>query len=245
MKSRVSLSLSIAIAVLSSASFTAAPARNLPVVSSLVGAGAADLMHSIQNDGAGPYLHAVKGTSGVESHIQESGAYELDLYYFTSSRRLYFDLRSIVPGSETATAPRDIVIAPGRLITKCDSTNNLLNMDPTVPLDNCALHGRFDYYGRTMLIRMDAAAFPGTKNVRVTCTGTNPADNSKCHNWKLETCSGVDGGDNCTQWGHANETLDMTANVMTVLEEKSTKGKLTTTKVADYYMHFELYASKQ
>lgn len=245
MKSPISLSLSFAVVFVSGASFTAAPARNLPVISTLVGTGPADLIHTLQSDGAGPYLHNVKGGSGVESHIQESGAYELDVYYFTSSRRLYFDFRNIVPGTESASAPRDTVIAPGRLITKCDSTTNLLNMDPSAPLDSCALHGRFAYNGRTMLVRMDAAAFTGTTNVRVTCTGTDPANSSQCHHWKLQTCSGLDAGGNCSQWGYANETLDMTANVLTILEEKSTKGKVTTAKVAEYYMQFEIYASKQ
>ena len=32
---------------------------------------------------------------------------------------------------------------------------------------------------------------------------------------------------------------------MTILEEKSAKGKVTTAKVGDYYMQFEIYATKQ
>ena len=244
MKSRLPISLCITFLFLSATSFTAAPTRGVAVVSSFVGAGLGD-PQTIQSDGAGPYIHNVKGTSGVESHIQDSGAYELDVYYFTSPRRLYFDLRNMVPDTGTAGAPQNVVITPGRLITKCSATDNLLTMDPTQPLDSCALHGRFDYNGRTMLVRMDPAAFPGTKNVRVSCTGVDPTNAAQCHNWKLQSCSGVDAGGNCTQWGYAAETFDRTAHIMTLLEEKSSKGKLTTVKVADYYMQFEIYASKQ
>jgi hypothetical protein len=215
----------------------------MPVVSTFLGAGTDP--YTIRSDG-GPYVHSVKGTKGVESHIQESGAYELDIYYFASDRRLYLDLNNLVPGTGTATAPTGVLLTKGRLITKCDSTHNLLTMDPTQPLDSCALHGRFDYYGRTMLIRMDAAEFPGTKNVRVVCTGTNPADPFQCQNWKLQTCSGVDDTGQCHQWGYTEGLpFDHEAAVMTVLEEKSTKGRITTTKVGDYFMQFEIYASKQ
>ena len=186
--------LCVTILCLSSASFTAAPARNLPVVSTLVGTGTDP--HTIRSDG-GPYIHNARGTSGVESHIQEAGAYELDMYYFSSDRRLDFDLNNLVPGTGTAAAPTGVVLTKGRLITKCSSTHNLLNMDPTLPLDSCALHGRFDYFGRTMLVRMDAIDFPGSNNVRVTCIGTDPANSSWCQNWKLQTCSGVDEGGQC------------------------------------------------
>jgi hypothetical protein len=235
--------LCVTIVFVSVASFTAAPSKNLPVVSTFVGTGTDP--HSIRSDGA-PYIHNVKGTSGVESHIQESGAYELDMYYFNSDRRLYFDLNNLVPGTGTAAAPTGILLTKGRLITKCTSTHNLMNMDPTLPLDSCALHGRFDYYGRTMLVRMDADAFPGTRNVRVTCTGTNPANPSQCQNWKLQTCSGVGEDGQCNQWGYLEgASFNNEANVMTILEEKSTKGKVTATKVGDYYTQFEIYATKQ
>jgi hypothetical protein len=231
--------------VLAAAVTAGAPSRDLPVVSTLVGAGPLDLVHTVQGDGMGSYLHNVKGTSGVESHIQEAGAYELDVYYFTSNRRLYFDLRNVVPGSDTVTAPRGTMVVPGRLITKCTATLNLLTMEPTIPLVNCALHGRFDYNGRVMLIRMDEAAFAGTKNPRITCTGTNPANSAQCQNWKIETCTGVDASGACTQWGFGHDTIDIRANVMSILEEKTSKGKVTEQKVADYYMQFEIYASKQ
>ena len=234
--------LCVAIVFLVAASFTAAPAKNFPVVSTFVGAGTDP--HTIRSDGA-PYIHTARGTSGVESHIQEGGAYELDMYYFTSDRRLYFDLNNQVPGTGTAAAPTGVVVTKGRLITKCDATNNLLTMDPALPLDSCALHGRFDYFGRTMLVRMDAEAFPGTRNVRVTCTGTDPLNPSRCQNWKLQSCSGVDEAGQCHQWGYVEGApFDTQANVMTILEEKSTKGKVTTTKVGDYFMQFEIYASK-
>jgi hypothetical protein len=235
--------LCVTIVLLSAASFTAAPSKNFPVVSAFVGSGTD--AHTIRSDGA-PYVHNVKGASGVESHIQAAGAYELDMYYFTSDRRLYFDLNNLVPGSGTAAAPTGVVLTKGRLITKCSSTHNLLNMDPTLPLDSCALHGRFDYYGRTMLIRMDADDFPGSRNVRVTCAGTEPANPSRCRNWKLQTCSEVGEGGQCTQWGYVEDAaFNNEANVMTILEEKTAKGKVTTTKVGDYYMQFEIYATKQ
>jgi hypothetical protein len=244
MKNRVSLLVSIGLMCLSAGSFTAAPSKNVPVVSSLAGVGTDP--HTIRSDGA-PYYHTAKGTSGVESHIQEGGAYELDLYYFTSDRKLYFDLNNIVPGTATAASPTGVVLTKGRLITKCSSTQHLLNMDPTRPLDSCALHGRFDYYGRTMLVRMGGTEAPGTRNVHITCTGTDPANPSRCQNWKLQTCSLEDADGNCTQWGYVEGgEFDHTANVITLLEEKSTsKGKVTTTKVGDYYMHFEILATKQ
>ena len=90
--------------------------------------------------------------------MQNAGAWELDTYYFSSDRRLYFDLRNLVPGSGSVDAPTAIIVAPGRLITKCDATGNLLEMNPVLPLFNCALHGRFAYNGRTYLVRMDAAS---------------------------------------------------------------------------------------
>ena len=240
---RLAVLPAIAFVCLSGASFSARGAGDIPVVSTFLGVGTDP--YTIRSDGA-PYVHTLKGTKGVESHIQELGAYELDMYYFSSDRRLYLDLNNLVPGTGTASSPLGVVLTKARLITKCDSTQNLLTMDPTQPLDSCALHGRFDYYGRTMLIRMSADEFPGTKNVRVSCTGTNPADGSKCQNWKLQTCSGVDATGQCNQWGY-DEGLpfDQEANVVTLLEEKTTKGKVTTTKVGDYFMQFEIHATKQ
>lgn len=118
-------------------------------------------------------------------------------------------------------------------------------MNPSFPLHNCSMHGRFDYRGRTLLIRMDEAAFPGTKNVRATCTGTDPANPAQCHHWKIETCSAVNEGGACTAWGFGSGTVDLMANVMTIMEETSTRGKTTLRKVGDYYMQFEIYAGKQ
>ena len=223
-------------------SFAAAPDRDLPVVSTIVGGGRTDTLHTVQSDGVAQYTHTAKGTSGVESHIQASGGYELDVYYFTTTRRLYFDLRNPVPGSPAL----DVVVAPGRLISKCDSTtDNYLRMNPGTPLYNCSMHGRFDYQGRTLLVRMDEATFPGTRNPQVTCTGVDPANTAQCHQWKIETCTAASGS-LCTQWGFGGAApVDLTASVMTILEEVSTKGKTTTRKVGDYYMQFEIYASKQ
>ena len=239
----LSVFLTLVLIVLGSASFSARRAGDIPVVSTLLGAGSDP--YTIRGDGA-PYVHSVKGNKGVESHIQEAGAFELDLYYFASDRRLYFDLNNVVPGTSTANAPTGAFLARGRLITVCDATHNLLNMDPNQPLDSCALHGRFEYDGRTMLIRIDAGEFPGTTNVRVTCTGTNPADPSVCQNWKLQTCSGLDDAGQCNQWGYSEGLpFNHEATVMTILEEKATKGKTTRTRVGDYFMQFEIYATRQ
>jgi hypothetical protein len=132
------------------------------------------------------------------------------------------------------------------LISKCESTtDNYLRMNPSFPLHNCSMHGRFNYRGRTLLIRMDEANFPGTKNVRATCTGTDPSNPAQCHHWKIETCSSVNEGGACTGWGFGAGTINPTANVMSIMEETSTKGKVTLRKVGDYYMQFEIYAAKQ
>lgn len=224
----------------------AAPSKDVPVISGFMGEGPADTLRTIQSDGLGPYRHSAKGTSGVESHVQESGGWELDVYYFTSNRRLYFDLRSLVEGTGTPGAPTTTVVAPARLITKCNSsTDNFLQMDPTIPLYNCSLHGRFDYNGRTLLVRMDEASFPGTRNVKVTCTGTDPGNPSQCNHWRIDTCTAQDGAGLCTQWGFADEPVDLTAHVMTILEETSARGKVTTRKIGDYYVQFEISASRQ
>jgi hypothetical protein len=219
----------------------------LPVISTFVGEGVTDTLHTIQGDGLGPFRNTVtKGSSGVQSIVQASGGWELDVYYFTSNRRLSFDLRNPVPDSTVAGAPSGIVVAPGRLITKCGSTTeNFLQMNPALPLYNCSLHGRFDFNGRAMLVRMDEAAFPGTRNVKVSCTGVDPANPAQCQHWRIDTCRAQDAAGACTQWGFQDGPVDLTANVMTLLEESSTKGKLTTRKVGDYYMQAEIYVSKQ
>src|SRR5829696_4775493 len=224
----------------------AGPTKAIPAITTFVGEGAADTLRTFQADGLGVYRNTVtKGTQGVQSIIQTSGAWELDAYYFTSNRRLYFDLRNPVADSTIADAPSGIVVAPGRLITKCGSTtDNFLQMDPAVPLYNCSLHGRFDYNGRTMLVRMDQA-FPGSRNVKVSCTGVDPANASVCQHWRIDTCTAQDAAGSCTQWGFQGGPVDLTANVMTLMEEGSTKGKLTTRKVGDYYMQAEIYVSKQ
>ena len=225
----------------------AGPTKALPVVSTFVGQGATDTLHTIQGDGLGPYRDGTtKNGQGVQSIVQSSGGWELDVYYFTSNRRLYFDLRNPVPGSTIAGAPTGIVVAPARLITKCGAAaENFLTMNPLVPIDHCSLHGRFDYNGRTMLVRMDATQFPGTKNIRVTCTGVDPANSAACQHWRIDTCTAQDAGGSCTQWGSQGGAVDLTANVMTLLEETSTKGRVTTRKVGDYYMQAEIYVSKQ
>src|SRR5262245_57452244 len=69
---------------------SAAPPRDVPVVSIIDGGGPADATHTFQSDGLGPYVHTAKGSSGVESHLQAGGDYELDVYYFSSNRRLSY-----------------------------------------------------------------------------------------------------------------------------------------------------------
>lgn len=246
MMRRETASVWIAVLMLYAHVMAAAPSKDLPVISTLMGQGPADTLRTIQSDGLGSYQHSARASSGVESHIQGAGAWELDVYYFTTNRRLYFDLRNLVAGSAGPDAPTAIVVAPGRLITKCNSTTqNFLQMNPSEPLYDCSLHGRFDYNGRALLVRMDEASFPGTRNVKVSCTGTDPANPAQCHHWRIDTCTAEDSAGLCTQWGFADGPVDLTANVMTILEETTTKGKITTRKVGDYYMQFEIYASKQ
>jgi hypothetical protein len=232
--------------VLCAHAIAAPPAKNLPVISTFIGEGPADVLRTIQSDGLGSYRHSAKASSGVESLVQGSGGWELDVYYFTTNRRLYFDLRNLVEGSGAPDAPVGTVVAPGRLITKCASTTeNFLQMNPSYPLYNCSLHGRFDYNGRTLLVRMDEASFPGTRNVKVSCTGTDPANPAQCHHWRIDTCTAQDTAGLCAQWGFADGPADLTANVMKILEETTIKGKLTTREIGDYYMQFEIFVSKQ
>jgi hypothetical protein len=138
------------------------------------------------------------------------------------------------------------VVAPGRLITKCNSdTLNFLKMDPASSLTNCSLHGRFDYNGRTLLVRMDEVEFPHTRNVKVSCTGTDPANPALCHHWRIDSCTAQDTAGICTQWGFGAGPVDLTANVMTILEETTRKGKVSERKLGDYYMQFEILVAKQ
>jgi hypothetical protein len=93
--SRLATSAAVIASVVCAHTLAAPPAKSLPVISTFIGEGAADTLHTIQSDGLGPYRHTVtKGSTGVESHIQGSGGWELDMYYFTSNRQLYFDLRT-------------------------------------------------------------------------------------------------------------------------------------------------------
>lgn len=209
------------------ASPSAGPTRDYPVTSTLVGDGAADTAHAIQSDGLGPYRHMVKGSSGVESHLQEGGAWELDVYYFTTARRLAFNLPAPIPGSAIGDAPSGYIVAPARLITKCPvAGENPLQMTPTVPVYSCALDGRFDYNGRTYLIRMDPARFPGSTQPRISCAGTNPSNANECVHWRIDTCAPDDLG-------------ACTPGVLTLAQESTSKGKSTTVRVADYAVRFE------
>ena len=207
----------------------APPTRDVPVTSIVWGAGPADAAHTIQSDGSGPYVHAVQGSSGVESHIQSGGGWELDLYYYTTSRRLAFNLPAPIPGSSGGAAPTGFIVAPGRLITKCPvAGENLLAMDPAVPIHSCALDGRFDYNGQTYLVRFDEARFPGTRHPRVSCTGVNPGNTAECVRWHIDSCG-------------PGETGACTPAVMSLAQEvRTSKGKVSVVRVADYAMQFEI-----
>ena len=208
---------------------SAGPTRDYPVNSTLRGTGWTDTAHAIQSDGGGDYIHAVRGSSGVESHLQSGGGWELDVYYYTTPRKLAFNLPAPVPGSAVSGAPTGFIVAPGRLITKCPiAGENLLAMNPTVPIHSCALDGRFDYNGKTYLVRMDPARFPTSTLPRISCTGTNPANSAECRHWRIDTCAPED-IDGCS------------AGVLTLAQESTTtKGKTTVVKVADYLVTFEI-----
>lgn len=205
------------------------PSSDVPVTSLILGDGPADTAHAIQSDGAGAYVHSVRGTSGVESHIQAAGAWELDVYYFTTARRLAFNLPAPIAGSAAEDAPSGFIVAPGRLITKCPVPGeNLLQMDPTVPIHSCALDGRFDYNGKTYLVRLDEARFPGSRNPRISCTAVSPTDATACRHWRIDACAPEDAG-TCTP------------GVLTLAQEvRTSKGKTTVLKVADYLVRFEI-----
>lgn len=87
-----------------------------------------------------------------------------------------------------------------------------------------SLHGRFDYNGRTLHVRMDEAGFPGTRNVKVTCAGPDLGNPSQCNHWRIDPCTAQDGAGLRTQGGFADGPVDLTAHVMTILEEPSARG---------------------
>jgi hypothetical protein len=218
--------------VLACMTASAGPARDVPVISVIDGAGSTDTAHTIQSDGLGAYTHTAKGTSGVESHIQEGGDYELDVYYFSSNRRLRYRLApdNLVAGSAVAA---DLITTIGRLITKCgSSTANLLTLTEGATL-TCPMAGRFDWNGRVYLTRMGGLGYANSTAPTIACTATS---NGRCSAWTISSCQ---------------VPLDATngscadAGIMTVLEEKSVKGKVTEVWVGDFFMDFRIAANKQ
>ena len=80
----------------------------------------------------------------------------------------------------------------------------------------------------------------------MSCTGTDPANPAQCHHWRIDSCKAQDAGGNCTQWGFPGEApIDLTASIMTVLEETTRRGTITERKLGDYSMQFEILVSKQ
>lgn len=215
--------------VVISTHLSAAAAKDVPVITFITGTGAGDLTHTIQNDGFGEYRHTAKGTTGVESHIQAGGDYEIDLYYFTTNRKLSFDFSHPVSAITISGAPDGFVTLPARLITKCASTShNLLTMTATDSPLECPLAGRFDWNGRVFLTRMNPINYPGSTYPSISCEGNDAS--GKCNQWKMTACSAnVDGTAACAA-----------ESVMTLMEEKTAKGKVSEVKVGDYYMNFEL-----
>ncbi len=211
---------------------SAAPVRNVPVISVIDGDGSADLTHTFQSDGLGPYLHTVKGNSGVESHIQQGGDYELDLYYFTSNRRLSyrFAAENLLNGSPLASG---LIATKGRLIIKCgSSTNNMLTMVEGAIL-HCPMFGRFDWNNRVYLTRMGGVEYPNSTPPTIACTATS---GGTCAAWTISSCQLPT--DPATG-------LCANAGVMTVLEERTAKAKVTETWVGDFTMQFRIGATKQ
>jgi hypothetical protein len=211
----------------------AAPPRNTPVISTIDGGGSTDLTQTLQSDGLGPYVHTAKGTSGVESHIQEGGDYELDVYYFTSNRRLSyrFATENLVSGTPLASG---LMTTKGRLILKCaSSTNNMLTMVEGAIL-HCPMAGRFDWNNRVYLTRMGGVDHPSSTQPTIACTATS---GGKCAAWTISSCQVPTDPDtgSCDNPG-----------VMSILEERAGKGgKVTETWVADFTMQFRIAATKQ
>jgi hypothetical protein len=208
----------------------AAPTRDVPVISDLRGGGAGE-PYTIQSDGLGAYMHTARGSSGVESHIQSGGGYEIDVYYFTSNRRLSFDFTHEVAGTTTGSSPATFITVPARLITKCATGSSLLTMTLGQSFA-CSLAGRFDWNGRTFLTRMNGAEYPGSTQPSITCTAADLA--GQCSTWTIEACSPF-----------VDNTAACGGDVMTLMEEKTAKGKITEVKVGDYYMNFRITAHKQ
>jgi len=227
MQRRHAILLGVLAATICARPSAAPPARDIPVRSIIADVGPDNVAYTIQSDGNGPYVHSVQGSNGVESHIQSSGGWELDLYYFTTSRRLAFNLPAPIEGSSNGSAPTGPMVVPGRLITKCPvAGENLLAMNPEVPIHSCALDGRFDYNGKTYLVRFDESRFPGSRHPRISCSGTNPQNPSECVWWRIDNCG-------------PGETAACTPAIMSLAQEvRTSKGKTTVVKVADYPMRF-------
>jgi hypothetical protein len=218
--------------VLVCVTLAAAPVRDVPVISIVDGDGPGDLTQTFQSDGLGPYVHTAKGSSGVESHIQAGGDYELDLYYFTSNRRLSYRFapENLVGGSALASG---LITTQGRLIMKCgSSTNNMTTMVEGATL-HCPMAGRFDWNNRAYLTRMGGVGYPNSTLPTIACTGTS---GGTCAAWTISSC----------QQPTDPETGSCdNAGVMTILEERTVKGKVTETWVGDFTMHFRIAATKQ
>jgi hypothetical protein len=215
-----------------SITLSAAPARDVPVVSMIDGDGAGDVTHTMQSDGLGPYVHTARGTSGVESHIQEGGDYEMDVYYFTSNRRLSyrFAAENLLSGTALASG---LITTKGRLIMKCGSaTNNMLTMVEGAVL-HCPMAGRFDWNNRVYLTRMGGVGYPNSTAPTIVCTATS---GGTCAAWTISSCQVPT--DPAT--GACNN-----AGVMTLLEERTAKGKVTEIRVGDFTMEFRIGATKQ
>lgn len=221
-----------AVCALVCATLSAAPARNVPVITVIDGGGSADVAHTLQSDGLGPYVHTARGPSGVESHIQEGGDYELDVYYFTSNRRLSyrFAAENLLNGSSLASG---LITTKGRLIIKCgSSTDNMLTMVEGATL-HCPMAGRFDWNNRVYLTRMGGVGYPSSTAPTITCTATS---GGTCAAWTISSCQ--------LPTDPATGSCG-NAGVMTVLEERSAKGKVTETWVGDFTMQFRIAATKQ
>jgi hypothetical protein len=211
---------------------SAAPARDVPVISIIDGGGPGDVTHTLQSDGLGPYVHTATGSSGVESHLQQGGDYELDVYYFTSNRRLgyRFDAENLLSGTPLAAG---LFTTKARLIIKCgSSTENMLNMVEGETL-HCPMAGRFDWNNRVYLTRMGGAGYPNSTPPTIACTGTSAGS---CAAWTISSCQ--------LPTDPATGSCD-NAGVMTLLEEKTVKGKITEVLVGDFTMRFRIAATKQ
>ena len=211
---------------------SAAPVRDVPVVSIIEGDGSGDVVHTLQSDGLGAYVHTARGSSGVESHLQEGGDYELDVYYFTSNRRLSykFAAENLLSGNPLASG---LITTKGRLIIKCgSSTDNMLTMVEGATL-HCPMAGRFDWNNRVYLTRMGGVGYPNSTAPTIACTGTS---GGTCAAWTISSCQ--------LPTDPATGSCD-NLGVMTVLEERTAKGKVVEIWVGDFTMQFRVAATKQ